>query len=241
MVVEKLPTIKWDPIVDDKPDTASPRIKFSQEFARENQRESNGNVLDLGCGIGSYTYIVDRQGCVGIDLDINALKIAKKYCKYSEFIVSSAFNLPFRDETFDIVYMWEVLEYLKPGSEAKLIQEVHKISTSKAQLFLSAPNNHFLHNIFDPDYILRRQRHFRLSELITLISSRGFSIKRFYVRGSWNTIIATNIFYFFKHAFHKKNVGILRYFEKKSEKELNSKNNGATNIFISAEKRMPAS
>jgi hypothetical protein len=50
----------------------------------------------------------------------------------------------------------------------------------------------------------------------------------------------TNIFYFFKHAFHKKDIGILRYFEKKSERELNSKNNGVTNIFIAAEKRMPA-
>ncbi len=89
-----------------------------------------------------------------------------------------------------------------------------------------------LHNIFDPDYVLRRQRHFKLSELITLISKKGFSIKRFYVRGSWNTIIATNIFYFFKHAFHKKDVKILKYFEKKSEEELNSKKNGATNIFI---------
>ena len=239
-MVEKLPTIKWDPIVDNKPNTTSPRIKFSQEFVRENQRPSTGNILDLGCGTGSYTSIVDREGCVGIDLHNNALKIAKKYCKCSEFIVSSAFNLPFRDETFDIVFMWEILEYLKPGSESKLIQEVHKISTTKAQLFLSAPNYHFLHNIFDPDYILRRQRHFKLPELITLISNKGFSIKRFYVRGSWNTIIATNIFYFFKHVFHKKDVRILRYFEKKSEKELNSKNNGATNIFIAAERMSDA-
>jgi len=104
-MVEKLPTIKWDPIIDDKTNTTSPRIKFSQEFARGNQRESNGNVLDLGCGAGSYTSIVDKEGCVGIDLDINALKIAKKYCKCSEFIVSSAINLPFRDDTFDIIFM----------------------------------------------------------------------------------------------------------------------------------------
>ena len=147
-VVEKLPKIKWDPIVDDKPNTTSPRIKFSQEFTKENQRKSNGNVLDLGCGTGSFTYIVDREGCVGIDLHINALKIAKKYCKCSEFIVSSAFNLPFRDETFDIVFMWEVLEYLKPGSETKLIQEVHNVSTPRAAAIfvrskLSSPPQYF--------------------------------------------------------------------------------------------------
>jgi ubiquinone/menaquinone biosynthesis C-methylase UbiE len=235
-VIEKLPKIKWDPVVDDRPNTSSPRIKFSQEFTKENLRESNGNVLDLGCGTGSYTYLVDRDGCIGIDLHINALKIAKKYCKRSEFIVSSAINLPFRDEIFDVIFMWEVLEYLKPGSENKLIQEIHKISNPKAQLFLSAPNHHFLHNILDPDFLLRRQRHFKLSELITLISKKGFSIKRYYIRGSWNTIIAMNIFYFFKHVFHKKDVKILRYFEEKSEKELDSKKKGVTNIFIAAER-----
>ena len=230
-------TTRWNPTFDSEPTSDIPRMVFGHSLAKNHLRNVN-RILDIGCGIGSYTHIVDREGCVGIDLHINALKIAKKYCKCSEFIVSSAFNLPFRDETFDIVFMWEILEYLKPGSETKLIQEVHKISTSKAQLFLSAPNYHFLHNIFDPDYILRRQRHFKLSELITIISNKGFSIKRFYVRGSWNTIIATNIFYFFKHAFHRKDVRILRYFEKKSEKELSSKNKGATNIFIAAE-RMP--
>jgi ubiquinone/menaquinone biosynthesis C-methylase UbiE len=235
-VIEKLPKIRWDPIVDDRPNTSSPRIKFSQKFAEEHLRESNGNILDLGCGTGSYTYIVDRDGCIGIDLHINALRIAKKYCKSSEFIVSSAFNLPFRDEVFDVIFMWEVLEYLKRGSEATLIQEIHRISTPKAQLFLSAPNYHFLHNILDPDFLLRRQRHFKLSELTTLIAKRGFSIKRYHVRGSWNTIIAMNIFYFFKHVLHKKDGKVLRYFEEKSEKELNSKEKGATNIFIAAER-----
>jgi SAM-dependent methyltransferase len=104
-VIEEFPKIKWDPVVDDRPNTLSPRIKFSLKFTKENITNPSGNILDLGCGTGSYTYLVDRDGCIGIDLDINALKIAKKYCKKSEFIVSSASNIPIRDEIFDVIFM----------------------------------------------------------------------------------------------------------------------------------------
>ena len=162
-------------------------------------------MLDLGCGTGSYTYIVDREGCVGIDLHINALRVAKKYCKNSEFMVSSALSLPFRDGIFDVIFMWEMLEYIESGSEDRLLQEIYRISTPEARLFLSAPNYNFLYNILDPDYIFRRQRHFKLSEIIASVTKSGFAIRRYDIRGGWNTIIAMNIFYFFKHILHKKN------------------------------------
>jgi ubiquinone/menaquinone biosynthesis C-methylase UbiE len=235
-VIKKLPKIKWSSIVDDRPNTNSPRIKFSQKFSEE-YLGSSKSILDLGCGTGSYTYIIDRVGCVGIDLHLKALKVAKKYCKNSEFIVSSALNLPFREGIFEVIFMWEVLEYIESGSENRLIPEIYRISTPKAQLFVSAPNHNFLYNILDPDYILHRQRHFRLPELIDSISKRGFAIKRYDIRGSWNTIIAMNIFYFFKHILHKKNGKILSHFEEKSENELISNGKkGTTNIFIAAEK-----
>jgi ubiquinone/menaquinone biosynthesis C-methylase UbiE len=194
-------------------------------------------MLDLGCGTGSYTYIVDREGCVGIDLHINALRVAKKYCKNSEFMVSSALSLPFRDGIFDVIFMWEMLEYIESGSEDRLLQEIYRISTPEARLFLSAPNYNFLYNILDPDYIFRRQRHFKLSEIINSVTKSGFAIRRYDIRGGWNTIIAMNIFYFFKHILHKKNGKILRHFEKKSENELvSNRKKGITNIFVVAEK-----
>jgi ubiquinone/menaquinone biosynthesis C-methylase UbiE len=194
-------------------------------------------MLDLGCGTGSYTYIVDREGCVGVDLDINALRVAKKYCKNSEFMVSSALSLPFRDGIFDVIFMWEMLEYIESGSEDRLLQEIYRISTPEARLFLSAPNYNFLYNILDPDYIFRRQRHFKLSEIINSVTKSGFAIRRYDIRGGWNTIIAMNIFYFFKHILHKKNGKILRHFEKKSENELvSNRKKGITNIFVVAEK-----
>jgi hypothetical protein len=44
-------------------------------------------------------------------------------------------------------------------------------------------------------------------------------------------------FLFFQTRIPQKRCKILKYFEKKSEEELNSRKNGATNIFIAAERK----
>ena len=106
-----------------------------------------------------------------------------------------------------------------------------------AKFLLSAPNNHFIYNIVDPDnFFLHRQRHFDIKKLIKIITETGFSIKHHTIRGGWKTIIAMNIFYFHKHILHKKGGKIQTFLDKKSEEELNSKVKGITNIFIVAQK-----
>lgn len=61
-----------------------------------------------------------RDGCVGLDLDINGLIVAKKHCRKSEFITCSATNLPFRDGVFEYACMWGVFEELPAGLEQML-------------------------------------------------------------------------------------------------------------------------
>lgn len=228
--------IKWNSIVDDRPNINSPRIRFSRNFS-EKYLKCAKRILDIGCGIGSYTYLIDRNDCFGIDVDINALKTAKRYCSNSDFILASVLNLPFKDKIFDVVFMWEVIEYIENKTEKNAIQEIHRALIPGAKFLLSAPNYHFIYNIADPDhFLLRRQRHFDIKNLIRLITKTGFSIKQQTIRGSWKTIIAMNIFYLNKHLFHKKGGKIQRFFDKKSEEELNSKIKGITNIFIAAQK-----
>jgi len=234
--VNKAVKIKWNFKVDDRPNIHSPRIKFSQNFS-EKYLKGAKRILDIGCGIGSYTYLIDRNDCFGIDVDINALKRAKSYCPNSEFILASVLNLPFKDEIFDLVFMWEVIEYIENQTERKAIQEIYRTLIVGAKFLLSAPNYHFIYNIVDPDhFLLRRQRHFGIKKLIRLITETGFSIEQQTIRGGWKTIVAMNIFYLNKHLLHKKGGKIQRFLDKKSEEELNSKTNGITNIFIAAQK-----
>ena len=234
--MNKAVKIKWSSVVDARPNVQSPRVRFSRNFS-EKYLEGSKRVLDIGCGIGTYTYFIDRYDCIGIDFDINPLKTAKRYCSNSEFIVASVLNLPFKDEIFDVVFMWEVIEYIEIEREKNAIQEIHRTLMPAAKFLLSAPNNHFIYNIVDPDhFFLHRQRHFDIKKLINIITETGFSIKHHTIRGGWKTIIATNIFYFHKHILHKKGGKIQSFLDKKSEEELNSKVKGITNIFIVAQK-----
>jgi ubiquinone/menaquinone biosynthesis C-methylase UbiE len=235
-VIEKLPKIKWDPIVDDRPNTSSPRIKFSQEFTKENLRESNGNILDLGCGTGSYTYIVDRDGCIGIDLHLNALKIAKKYCKRSEFIVASAFNLPFRNEVFDVIFMWEVFEEIPMQAEIPVMYEIRRLLVKNGYFFLSFSNDHLISNILDPAFIFRGFRHYNTDKFLKLISETGLSVTSHTIRGFLYTLISNFLVFFYKHILHKKEGKTKEFFDNKSAEELKKKDNGIVYTFIIAKK-----
>jgi ubiquinone/menaquinone biosynthesis C-methylase UbiE len=234
-LVNKTVKTVWDPIIDNKPSIDSPRIRFSQKFASK-YMNNGSHVLDIGCGNGSYTYLIDSLHCVGMDLTTNVLKMAKKYCVRSHFLVGSVLNLPFRDETFDVICMWEVIEHTPVGTESEVIAESQRVLMPGGCLLLSTPNRHFVSNIMDPALFLRGHRHYGLEKLINLITSTGLIVKQHTIRGGLNTMIATNIFYFNKHVLHKKEGKMQKFFEQKSKQELNSENGGIATIFIAAER-----
>ena len=233
-------TIKtnWHSKVDDRPNTRSPRIRYSLNFG-EKYFKGARKILDIGCGIGSYTYLIDSKDCFGIDVDINALRTAKRYCSNSEFILASVLHLPFREKTFEIAVMWEVIEYIEKETERSAIQEIHRTLIQGGNLLLSAPNDHFIYDIMDPDhFFLRRQRHFELEKLKNLITESGFSIIQQTIRGGWKTILAMNIFYLHKYILHNKGGKFQAFLDKKSEEELSSNTKGITNVFIAAKKQL---
>lgn len=224
---------RWDPKVDNKPDNG-PRFKFTRNFASKHLGKAT-RILDVGCGIGSYIHLIDRDGCFGIDLDSEPLKTAKKYCIKSDFAVASVLNLPFRNETFDTVVMWEVIEHVPAGTETQALSEVHRTLGACGTLLLSTPNKHIISNIMDPAYLLGH-RHYDAKKLVKFITEIGFSVKHHTIRGSLATLVGVNIFYFYKHVFHKKGLKLQKFFDQRSEREFNSKKDGIANIYIAAKK-----
>ncbi len=72
-------------------------------------RKFNHNtILDAGCGEGYYTSNIS-EGCkecsalYGVDISKNALVNALRKDKKTKYAVASLFNLPFSDESFDVV------------------------------------------------------------------------------------------------------------------------------------------
>jgi len=229
-------TTNWNVKFDDRPTSYVPRIKYSHKFSRK-YLVNRDLILEIGCGTGSFTRLVNRTGCIALDQDINSVKIAKKYCSNSDFIVASAMNLPFREETFNLVCMWGVFEEIPKGGEKQIITEIKKILTLNGAFLLSVYGNHFISKILDPAFIFRGIRHYDLKKFLNLIQERGLFIDEYTIRGNLNTIVAIFLVYFYKHILKKKEGVIKNYFDKKSDMEFDSGKKGFVYIFIAASKR----
>lgn len=227
----------WDPRVDNDPKTSGARVKFSKNFSNSHIQHSQ-RILDVGCGIGKFTYLVSGQNTIGIDLHLEALKTANKFCNGSNFVVASALALPFRDRIFDLVLMWEIIEHLPSRTETEVLSEIYRISCLDSKLLLSTPYYHLVSNLMDPAFIMYGHRHYHIHSLGKLITQAGFSIQNCIIRGGWSTLVAANIFYFYKHILHKKVGRLHKFFEFRSAKEFQVEKNGIANIFIQAKRIM---
>lgn len=98
-------------------------------------------ILDVGCTEGLITsLLVSRQAfVVGIDINEEALKIAKVKVKDAEFICASIALLPFRDRCFEAITLLEVLEHLPDSILREGIKEVDRVLNYGGVLVVSVP------------------------------------------------------------------------------------------------------
>src|SRR5690348_16241806 len=66
-----------------------------------------GTSLDLGCGTGFYLPVLHELGWTptGVDLSADQLRFAQRRAgEFAELIEADATDLPFPDESFDLVF-----------------------------------------------------------------------------------------------------------------------------------------
>ncbi|MFH2062168.1 MAG: class I SAM-dependent methyltransferase, partial [Candidatus Beckwithbacteria bacterium] len=93
------------------------------------QIPSNKNlkILDIGCGDGVLLYLISQKTkaqLFGIDSDRDSLKIAKSKVN-AKFFQASAYKLPFKTQSFDIVIASEIIEHLK--NPEKMLSEIKRV------------------------------------------------------------------------------------------------------------------
>ncbi len=113
-------------------------------------------VLDIGCGRGDVVFCSAAQGAhaVGLDYSPDAIGIANSTLKTPEnaplkelasFVSADAKKIPFPDRTFDIVFMFDVVEHLRPWELHECLTEVKRVLKPEGRLILeTAPNTWFL-------------------------------------------------------------------------------------------------
>ena len=87
---------------------------------------TNGQVLDIGCGIGYLSNLF--QDYVGLDINKKAISTAKKNTE-REYVIGSIHNLPFRTKIFDTCVLYDLIEHLQ--NVEKAFGEMKRIGRSK--------------------------------------------------------------------------------------------------------------
>ena len=96
-------------------------------------------VLDIGCGTGAQITIYDNAGCQvhGIDLSEPMLEIARsKLDQRAVISVGDALQIPYADQTFDLVISSLFVHQLKPGQRAGMLEEALRVLKPAGKLVL---------------------------------------------------------------------------------------------------------
>lgn len=100
--------------------------------------KKGAKILEVGCGVGYFLrWLEKKYDVVGVDISSQAIKIAKNRTKAS-LLVADAQKLPFRNETFDVIVAFDVIEHLE--NPVKFFREAYRVLSRNGLLILSTPN-----------------------------------------------------------------------------------------------------
>lgn len=99
---------------------------------------ANGNVLDIGCGVGDFLVSMKNAGwsVMGIEPSAQAREIAYQRLGFQPLTPTDYSQLP--DHSFDLITLWHVLEHVDDLSYQ--IQQLQRLLKPGGRLLLALPN-----------------------------------------------------------------------------------------------------
>lgn len=146
------------------------------------------NCLDVGCGTGRLVYWLRRFGikAYGVDVSSYALEVADREIKpYVKF--GSITDIPYKNNGFDLVVTFDVLEHLERSQLQKSIKEtirvskkwiLHKVYTKENHwISLSHEHDHSHRSVMSEHYWLNL---FKYIDNIAIIRNGFFKFSSFF-------------------------------------------------------------
>ena len=172
---------------------ARTRIKNVLELAG---LEGN-KILDLGCGVGTFTVTYSKKGVdvVGVDFSKHALLLANYFVRTNgnskkvEFVCADVQCLPLRDECFDKVVSADLVEHLYPNQFHRMMREVRRVLKRRGELNIYTPNPFHIFETLKKHNILKGSRdHVDLKTMPTIVDvleENGFVVLKAYYKESY--------------------------------------------------------
>lgn len=132
-------------------------------------------MIELGCGNGNVLEYLHQQGIniEGSDLFLGALKFCQQITNVPLYQIN-ALRTPFRDASYDIIGLFDLLEHIK--NDAELLKEAYRICKPQGRIILTVPAHQHLWSYFD--VLSHHQRRYCKKELVNKLEKAGFQIEK---------------------------------------------------------------
>ena len=135
------------------------------------------NVLDAGCGTGAilqglsngFGHQIPAVKPTGLDLSAEALGFSQKRGNNFPLVKGSITNLPFTNNSFDILISFDVLSYVKDPSPG--FREISRVVKHGGLVILNLPAYQFLYS--EHDLAVNTVKRFHKAEIASLLSESG--------------------------------------------------------------------
>ena len=105
------------------------RVKMNETFLASLPKDTR--ILEVGCNTGMQLACLQSMGFTslyGIELQEYAVEKAKEYTQGINVIQGSAFDIPYKDGFFDLVFTSGVLIHIAPDNLSKIFSEMYRCS-----------------------------------------------------------------------------------------------------------------
>jgi len=105
-------------------------------------------ILDVGCGVGTLAFHAARRGakCIGVDYSMKSIEAAyhlsAQYTKqgWVQFLVASAEELPFSDNTFSKIIAADFVEHILDNDKTTLFREILRVLNRNGRFIVFTDN-----------------------------------------------------------------------------------------------------
>ena len=115
------------------------RENLYKRYTFANAYTKGKDVLDVPCGVGWGTSLLNARRVVGIDISKEAVDYAKKHYPKIDFLVGNMANIPIPDKSIDVVVCLEGYEHVNRDVGIRFLEEAVRILRKGGLLVMSCP------------------------------------------------------------------------------------------------------
>lgn len=103
------------------------RTEMNRRFLSDLPRDAR--ILEVGCNLGNQLALLQDLGFTnlyGVEVQEHALEAARARTRNLQLTLASAFDLPYEDEYFDLVFTAGVLIHISPEDLSVALDEIYR-------------------------------------------------------------------------------------------------------------------